>query len=119
MPEHFHLLISEPQIGDPSVVIQALKIGFTRRVIHRDGEPGSGTASHIWQRRFYDFNVWGKEKRVEKIRYIHRNPVQRGLVQNPEDWKWSSFRAYGYGETGPVVVNDWSVLKMKLHAVGR
>jgi REP-associated tyrosine transposase len=119
MPEHFHLLISEPEIGDPSVVIQAVKIGFARRVINREGEPDSGTPAHIWQRRFYDFNVWGKEKRVEKIRYIHRNPVRRGLVEKPEDWKWSSFRAYAFGEVGPVIVNDWSVLKMKVRAVGK
>lgn len=118
MPEHFHLLVSEPQNRDPSVVIQAVKIGFARRVINRDGNPGSETAAHIWQRRFYDFNVWGREKRVEKIRYIHRNPVRRGLVKNPEDWRWSSFRAYAFGEVGPVIVNDWSVLKMKVRAVG-
>ncbi|HEX7895583.1 MAG TPA: hypothetical protein VF447_15395, partial [Terriglobales bacterium] len=60
----------------------------------------------------------GREKRVEKIRYIHRNPVRRGLVKNPEDWRWSSFRAYAFGEVGPVIVNDWSVLKMKVRAVG-
>ena len=119
MPKHFHLLISEPEIGDPSVVIQSVKIGFARKVIHRDGDSGSGTAAPIWQRRFYDFNVWGREKRVEKIRYIHRNPVRRGLVNNPEDWKWSSFRAYAFNEAGPVVVNDWSVLKMKVRVVGK
>lgn len=119
MPEHFHLLVSEPQIGNPSVVIQAVKIGFARRVINLDGDANSGTAAHIWQRRFYDFNVWGREKRVEKIRYIHRNPVRRGLVNNPEDWRWSSFRAYAFNEAGPVVMNDWSVLKMTVRAVGR
>jgi hypothetical protein len=46
--------------------------------------------------------------------YIHRNPVERGLVETPDQWKWSSFRSYAYGETEPVVVNDWSVLKMNI-----
>jgi len=55
MPEHFHLLISEPEIGDPSIVMQAVKIGFARRVISREGGSDSGTAAHIWQRRFNDF----------------------------------------------------------------
>jgi putative transposase len=119
MPEHFHLLISEPDVRDLSVVIQALKIGFARRVINRDGEWHSGTPAHIWQRRFYDFNVWGRRKRIEKLRYIHRNPVRRGLVHNPEDWTWSSFRAYAVGEVGPVVVNDWSVMKMKVRGAGK
>jgi putative transposase len=51
---------------------------------------------------------------VEKLRYIHRNPVRRGLVEKPEQWRWSSFRDYAYGESGPVRVNDWTVLKMKV-----
>jgi hypothetical protein len=50
-------------------------------------------------------NVWTARKRVEKLRYIHRNPVQRGLVASPELWRWSSFRAYLFGEAGPVAVN--------------
>ncbi len=37
-------------------------------------------AGHVWQRRFYDFVVWAEKKRVEKLRYMHRNPVRRGLV---------------------------------------
>ena len=56
-------------------------------------------------------------KRVEKLRYIHRNPVRRGLVEKPEQWRWSSFRDYAYDEPGPVRVNDWTVLKMKIRAV--
>jgi hypothetical protein len=71
-------------------------------------------ARHIWQRRFYDFNVWTERKRIEKLRYMHRNPVKRGLVASPELWKWSSFRAYSLGEAGSVKVNAWEVLKMKI-----
>ena len=71
---------------------------------------------HFWQRRFYDFNVCSARKRIEKLRYIHRNAVKRGLVETPDQWRWSSFRSYAYGETGTVVVNDWSVLKMKSRA---
>ena len=52
---------------------------------------------HIWQKRFYDFNVWTEHKRIEKLRYMHRNPVNRGLVASPELWRWSSFRAYWGG----------------------
>jgi putative transposase len=71
---------------------------------------------HFWQRRFYDFNVWSARKRVEKLRYIHRNPVKRGLVETPDQWRWSSFRFYACGETGLVTLNDWSVLKTKSRA---
>ncbi len=125
MPEHFHLLISEPERGNPSIVIQALKLGVVRRVIAaekrgdprnqgQDSLPQGTSCSRIWQARFYDYNVWTRHKRVEKIRYVHRNPVRRGFVESPEQWRWSSFRAYAYGEAGPVRVNDWSVLKLKV-----
>jgi putative transposase len=49
------------------------------------------------QPRFYDFNVWMEDKRIEKLHYMHRNPVKRGLVEEP-----SSYLSYAYGEVGPV-----------------
>jgi putative transposase len=108
MPEHFHLLMTEPEVGDPSVVMKVIKERFVRRV-HRLCRPTGPVASRIWQKRFYDFNVWSTRKRVEKLRYMHRNPVKRGLVDYPEKWKWSSFRAYLYGERGLLRVNfqEW------------
>ncbi|MFY9701833.1 MAG: transposase [Terriglobales bacterium] len=122
MPEHIHLLVSEPEEKNPSTVMQALKLGFARRVLAREKrkrQPSQGrlfgdAARHIWQKRFYDFNVWTERKRIEKLRYMHRNPVKRGLVASPELWKWSSFRAYSLGEAGSVKVNAWEVLKMKI-----
>ena len=61
------------------------------------------------QVRFYDFNVWSERKHIEKLRYMHRKPVKRGLVERPEQWRWSSFRSYLYGEVGAVRVNyqEW------------
>ena len=105
MPEHVHMLISEPQIGDPSTVLQAVKLGFTRR---------SRATGQFWQRRFYDFNVWSQRKEVEKLKYMHRNPVARGLVEKPDDWKWSSYRSYAYGEDGVVRINDWKWWEEKI-----
>jgi len=82
MPEHIHLLISEPQDKNPSTVMQALKLGFARRVlaqVKRRHNPAQASLfdqipQHVWQRRFYDFNVWTEGKRIEKLRYMHRNP---------------------------------------------
>ncbi len=61
------------------------------------------------QKRFYDFNVWTARKRIEKVKYMHRNPVKRGLVERPDQWAWSSFRAYLYSEKEPVRVRfqEW------------
>jgi REP-associated tyrosine transposase len=120
MPEHIHLLISEPEKGDPSKVMQAVKQGFARRVLRRmrKSRPvGQATLfgaepEHVWQRRFYDFNVRSERKRIEKLRYMHRNPVARGLAHSPEQWAWSSFRAYAYGEVGAVKLNQWPAVRM-------
>jgi len=68
---------------------------------------------HVWQRRFYDFVVRTEVKKREKLRYIHRNPVRRGLVLEPEQWAWSSFRWYAHGERGPVLVNEQKKAEMK------
>jgi putative transposase len=112
MPEHFHLLITEPEVGNPSVVMKVVKERFTKLLHRQPTHPKTadewGTRAikgPIWQKRFYDFNVCSKEKRIEKLRYMHRNPVKRGLVTAPEEWKWSSFRTYARGEEGLVKVN--------------
>ncbi len=128
MPEHVHLLVTEPQRDTLSTVMQALKLSFVRMLdgavvptSRKDGETWGipsfaakeATESHrFWQARFYDFNVWTEEKRIEKLRYIHRNPVMRGLIAAPERWPWSSYRWYLSGEKGPVKINDTDILVM-------
>ena len=90
MPEHVHLLISEPERSRLSIVIQMLKQITSRKLRTAD-------LPRFWQARYYDFPVWSEKKRVEKLGYIHRNPVARGLVTRPEDWEWSSFRQWATG----------------------
>ncbi len=60
----------------------------------------------VGQAHSYDFNVSTPEKFVEKLRYIHRNPVRRGLVAKPEDWPWSSYRHYQTGTRGAVEIES-------------
>ncbi len=128
MPEHFHLLISDPGKGDPGTALQILKQRVSHEALkiipptlsQKKGKngaptspPGSNHAEHqFWQRRFYDFNVWSRPKQIEKLKYMHRNPVRRGLVTRPEDWPWSSFRHYATGDIGPVEIeSDWTGLR--------
>ena len=123
MPEHIHLLLSEPEQGTPSTVMQVLKQRFACNVL---GKRTSNRAPdelcpeaerHVWQRRFYDFNVWSARKRIEKLVYMHRNPVRRKLVEEPEQWPWSSYRYYAYGEEGVVKINQWPTeMKVRLMA---
>jgi putative transposase len=97
MPEHVHLLVREPLHGTLARALQALKLS----VAVQSGE------RPFWQRRYYDFNVHSEQKRIEKLRYIHRNPVVRGLAARPEDWKWSSFSHYASGLEGTVEIESF------------
>src|SRR5437762_12023882 len=100
MPEHFHLLISEPERGNPSTVMQVLKQRFERKVLRdwrKRSERGQNrlwedalNEGHVRQRRFYVFVVWSAGMRVENLRYMHRNRVTRGLALELEQKAWSS-----------------------------
>jgi putative transposase len=134
MPEHIHLLLSEPQpVATPlkpgfvlsgnahwlnkpqqhtlADTLKSLKQGVSRRLL--------GNAEHFWQKRYYDFNIRNYPQFVEKLRYIHRNPVNRGLCERPEDWAWSSFRHYATGCEGRVEIeSEWTARKRE-RAAGR
>lgn len=100
MPEHVHLLLSEPRSASLAIALQVLK-QKTSHLLKRSADHA------FWQRRYYDFNVWSQEKVSEKLRYMHRNPVGRGLVAKPEEWPWSSFRHYATGCKGTVEVESF------------
>jgi putative transposase len=104
MPEHVHLLLSEPQYDTVADALKSLKQGVSRRLI--------GDAEHFWQKRYYDFNIRNYPQFVEKLRYIHRNPVKQGLCDRPEDWQWSSFLHYATGAEGRVgIESEWTARK--------
>ena len=116
MPEHIHLLISEPAKGTPSTVIQVLKQRVSRRLRRKKRKPAGQfnlafanneeALPRYWQRRFYDFNVWSLTKKVEKLHYMHSNPVRGRLVEHPGDWLWSSWCFYYRGE-GMLKMDPW------------
>lgn len=115
MPEHVHILIGEPERGTPSTVMQVLKQSVSHQLRRDRGvsaAPSEVRFDHsgeplvrFWQLRFNDFNVWSRKKRVEKLEYMHLNPVKRGLVTHPKDWPWSSFSFYAGREAGLVPID--------------
>ena len=123
MPEHFHLLIKCEPADSISSILQELKRQTAFRVLKGLQENGQHpwcrkmlarltlpvtvhdeSRYRVWQRRFYPFNVYSERKRLEKLNYMHGNPVKRGLVSSPDQWPWSSFRFY--------YLNDSSILSM-------
>jgi len=126
MPEHIHLLLSEPQNGAHSKpvfglsgnpdwlhksqsltladALKSLKQGVSRRLI--------GDAERFWQKRYYDFNIRDHPQFMEKLSYIHHNPVKRELCERPEDWPWSSSRHYTTGVEGRIEIeSEWTARK--------
>ena len=127
MPEHVHLLLSEPERGLLADALKLLKQGVSRRLIESapSGAPfkpsfglSGAVPQHFWQKRYYDFNVRNYHQFVEKIRYIHRNPVKRGLCERPEDWEWSSFRQYATGCEGRVQIECEGTARRRERAAG-
>ena len=123
MPEHVHLLLSEPERGLLADALKSLKQGVSRHLVGEAGagagapfKPGVGLSGdflhHFWQKRYYDHNVRNYQQFVKKLSYIHQNPVKRGLCERPEDWEWSSFRQYATGCEGRVEIEcEWTARK--------
>ncbi len=102
LPRHVHLLVNEPGRSTLANAVKALKLSVSLR---RNVRP-------FWQSHYYDFNVFTNKKRIEKLRYIHGNPVARGLVEKPDDWSWSSFRHYATGMDGTVEIESFWTRKL-------
>lgn len=116
MPEHVHLLISEPAQGNPSKVIRILKQRVSRAMRQKKKRTSKAQLrlpfpeeenrlKRFWQRRFYDFNVWSTGKLKEKLNYMHANPVMRRLVNHPKNWPWSSWSFYEKREAGLIRID--------------
>ena len=152
MPEHVHLLLSEPEHDTLAEAIHYLKLSFAKRLRsrtiaqvsvqkkdanlghrvsrkkdanlgHRVSPKADADLEHqlgsFWQKRYYDRNVRDAREFMVKLRYLHRNPVKRGLVKEPGDWKWSSFRHYAFRENGVVEIeSEWTARDRELKMLG-
>ena len=100
MPEHVHALVWLPKTGQLSSFMHSLKrrssIGL--RDWYRQNSPNYSAdfpeGDRFWQPKYYAFEIYEQEKLMEKLQYMHENPVRAGLVAATTDWKWSSARWY-------------------------
>jgi REP-associated tyrosine transposase len=124
MPEHVHLLLSEPEKDTLADAIHFLKLSFTKRLRSQVSAQTAGanlghehehdSSGSFWQKRYYDRDVRNHNEFINDLKYIHRNPVRRGLVAQPEDWPWSSYRHYALDEQRIVTVESpWAAYKRK------
>jgi REP element-mobilizing transposase RayT len=59
----------------------------------------SDSRFRVWQRRYYPFGIYSEKKMLEKLDYMHSNPVKRRLVATPDQWPWSSYRFYNFNDS--------------------
>ena len=100
MPDHIHLIIQPNGKYDLSYIMQMIKGSFSRKVNKLRSSDG-----HIWQKRFYDEGLRDTAMLMQKIEYVHANPVRKKLVVCPEDYKYSSHNCY-FGNNSNVLKID-------------
>ena len=121
MPDHIHMLIYPDQgrVKEISKFIEDFKKFTARKLceqmkkdkrinwlrLFRLEEPKKKNWEYqIWQQGYDDLGVYSPKILRTKINYIHNNPVRKGLVEEPEDYLYSSARNY--------ILNDHSVIKV-------
>jgi putative transposase len=112
MPEHVHLLLETPAEDTVAAALLSMKVSTSMKVLRRWKTLHAPVLSHIvgpsgrplfWQPGGgFDRNVRDEDTLARHIQYIHRNPVERGLVAKPEDWAWSSVRWWDGDHTARV-----------------
>lgn len=86
MPDHWHALLGVPYPLSISRAVQSVKWQAARELNRRRGTTGA-----IWQHQFWDRFVRHAREFNDRLMYMHLNPVRKGLVKRPEDWRWSSY----------------------------
>jgi putative transposase len=101
MPNHYHLLIKVADEG-VSEAMQAFTTSYVKAVNRDQGRVGP-----LFQSRFEAVHVDREEYLLHLSRYIHRNPVEAGLVESPDQWEFSSYREYVGLRSGTLPKMDW------------
>jgi len=126
MPDHVHMLIGESSLALPPKILQVFKQRLSRKMRGKKRVPKGQLALHFrgdaagprrfWQRRYYDFNVYSRAKVLEKLHYMHSNPVREGVVRHPGNWPWSSWCFYYRGQ-GLLTMDAWTLPAASLDTV--
>ena len=119
LPNHFHLIIGHEQSKEIPYIVRDMK-KFTSKAISKylknlqsyRNLPWlkpfyAGKNNTIWQAGYHPKAIFNETVFIEKINYIHNNPVKLGFVEKPEDWKYTSARNY--------ILEDHSMMSLDTH----
>ena len=101
MPDHWHGLFWPHYPLSISRLVQDIRYVSSRRLNRHRGSTGS-----LWQHQFWDRFVRNAKEFNKRLSYMHLNPVSKGLVNAPEEWRWSSYNNFALD---PIIVGDCPV----------
>jgi putative transposase len=120
LENHLHMIASAPELAD---AIKGFKMYTARRIIDLLEAQGAGvllrqlralklrhkTASEyqVWEEGSKPKQIDGDDMMIQKLEYIHNNPVKRGYVDDPVHWRYSSARNYPAMPGLVEVITDW------------
>jgi len=87
MDNHYHLEVETP-IANLAAGMRRIDGAYTQRYNSRYQRVG-----HVFQGRYKALPILTEQHLFGACRYIVRNPLRAGLVQDPAEWEWSSYRA--------------------------
>ncbi|HXE92281.1 MAG TPA: transposase [Gaiellaceae bacterium] len=87
MTNHYHLLVRPAEAGF-AAGMRLLNAGHARKMNRRHGRTG-----HLFRNHYSWWPVAKDSHLLEATRYIVLNPVRAGICKQPEQWRWSSYRA--------------------------
>jgi len=100
MSNHIHFLIEPTVEGSLPKIMMRLTLAYSSYFNKKYGGVG-----HVWQGRYKSSLIDKEDYFIWCGLYIELNPVRAKLVTQPEDWRWSSYNFYAFGEIDPLIEN--------------
>lgn len=98
MPNHVHMLLWAKTHKELSLFMRNIQ-----RIYNKAYSETHGYVGQLYQGRFRSFSIEHESYLLECGRYIERNPVRAGLVNHPQDWKYSSCAVYTHNKQSKII----------------
>jgi len=98
MTNHVHLFLTPQTSGSCALLMKNVGQRYVQRVNARRERSGT-----LWEGRFYSCLVPTERYALACYRYVDCNPVKPGMVEHPDDYRWSSYRVNARGKVGAFI----------------